>query len=70
MEDANEAQRYAEMEEMYEQYMAQKDVVVAVTLRTEDDLFNMMCAMNQARLEEITAADCMSRKESGLGRKP
>jgi hypothetical protein len=39
---------------MYEEYQATKDVMVAVTLRSPDDLFNMMCAMNAARLEEMT----------------
>ena len=53
IEEANEQQRDSEMESMYQEYQASHDVVVAVTIRTTDDLFNMMCAMNSARLEEM-----------------
>ena len=35
-----------------------------------EELWQLGCAMNQARVDEITEADCMSRKESNLGRKP
>ena len=54
IEEANEQQREYEMEQMYEEYQATTDVRVAVTLRSPDDLFNMMCAMNAARLEEMS----------------
>ena len=53
-EEANEAQRDSEMEAMYQEYQASHDVVVAVTLRSNDDLFKMMCAMSAARVEEIS----------------
>ena len=37
-----------------------------VVLRTEDDLFGLMCAMNQARLEEIER-DMEPHKRTGYG---
>ena len=53
IEEANEQQRDSEMEAMYQEYQASHDVVVAVTIRSSDDLFAMMCDMNAARLEEM-----------------
>lgn len=50
LEALTQQQMDQEMEYMYAN--RDKDVVVAVTLRTEDDLFNMMVAMNEARAEE------------------
>jgi chemotaxis protein histidine kinase CheA len=52
-------QQDAEMEEAYAEY-------VAVRLNGVDDLFNLMCAMNQARLEEIER-DMEPHKRSGYG---
>lgn len=54
IEEANEQQRDSEMEQMYAEYQASHDVMVAVTIRSNDDLFRMMCAMNAARVEEIS----------------
>ena len=64
LEEANEQQRQSEMEEMYAEYVATKDVVVAVTLRTEDDLFNMMVGLNRAYVEQMEA-DMEPHKRSG-----
>jgi hypothetical protein len=50
-------QQDAEMEEAYAEY-------VAVKINSTDDLFNLMCAMNVLRLEEIER-DMEPHKRSG-----
>ena len=52
-------QQDAEMEEAYAEY-------VAVKINSTDDLFNLMCAMNVLRLEEIER-DMEPHKRSGYG---
>lgn len=50
-------QQQFEAEVMAEAAERQEEEYVAVRLNSTDDLFALMCAMNRARVEEITGVN-------------